>query len=116
MDLNLLVIRSAIPEQLTEFYALLGMVFEYHRHGNGPFHFSAQIGPTVLEIYPLAKGQDRCDKHLRLGLKIDLFAATIEKLQQQGVHFQHPPTTTEWGIMAVVEDPEGRKLELYDRG
>jgi hypothetical protein len=65
MDLNLLVIRSAIPEQLAEFYRQLGMVFERHQHGNGPLHFSTQIGSTLLEIYPLAKGQEQIDKHLR---------------------------------------------------
>jgi hypothetical protein len=89
MDLNLLVIRSAIPEQLAEFYRLLGMIFEYHRHGNGPFHFSTQIGSTLLEIYPLAKGQEHSDKHLRLGLKIDLFDATIDRLEHNPSDQQH---------------------------
>ena len=44
MNLNLLVIRSVIPKQLAEFYEQLGMAFEYHRHGNGPFHFPAHVG------------------------------------------------------------------------
>jgi len=113
MNLNLLVIRSAIPQQLVEFYQQLGMAFEYHRHGNGPFHFSAQIGSTLLEIYPLGKGQEQADKHLRLGFAIELFDARMEELQQQGIIFHQLPISTEWGIMAVIEDPEGRKLELY---
>ena len=116
MDLKLLVIRSAIPEQLAEFYRQLGMVFEYHRHGNGPFHFSTQVGSTLLEIYPLAKVQQQTDNHLRLGFALDLFDARMERLQQQGVHFHQPPMLTEWGIMAIIEDPEGRKLELYENG
>jgi len=33
MELTLLVIRSAIPEQLSEFYKRLGMSFEYHSRG-----------------------------------------------------------------------------------
>ena len=59
MNLILLVIRSAIPEQLAEFYSILGMTFEYHRHGYDPYHYSCHIGPTLLEIYPLAKGQEK---------------------------------------------------------
>jgi len=70
MHLTLLVIRSAVPEMLAEFYK-------------------------------------------RLGLAIDSFEAIIQQLQQQGIYFQQPPTVTEWGIMAVIEDPEGRKIELY---
>ena len=58
MDLTLLVIRSAIPEQLAQFYTQLGLTFEYHKHGNGPYHYSTHLGHTVLEIYPLAKGQE----------------------------------------------------------
>lgn len=115
MNLNLLVIRSVIPKQLADFYEQLGMVFEYHRHGNGPFHYSAQMGPTLLEIYPLAKGQEQVDKYLRLGFEIDLFDTRIDKLQQQGITFHQLPMTTEWGVMAVIEDPEGRKLELYNK-
>lgn len=115
MNLNLLVIRSSIPEQLADFYGRLGMVFEYHRHENGPFHFSAQIGSTLLEIYPLAKGQEKADKYLRLGFAIDLFDTRIDHLRQQGVTFHQLPMSTEWGIMALIEDPEGRKLELYNK-
>src|ERR1700742_2985292 len=95
MQLSLLVIRSAIPEKLKEFYERLGLVFEHHRHGTGPYHFSAQIGPTVLEIYPLRKGQEVADKYLRFGLSIDSFDATVEELQKNGVHFQQFPMITE---------------------
>ena len=77
MNLNLLVIRSSIPEQLADFYGRLGMVFEYHRHENGPFHFSAQIGSTLLEIYPLAKGQEKADKYLRLGVSIPFVTSSL---------------------------------------
>ena len=115
MNLTLLVIRSAIPEKLAEFYERLGLTFEHHRHGKGPYHFSAQIGPTLLEIYPLAKGQASPDTHLRLGLAVYAFEGIIHELQQQGISLHQPPMFTEWGIMAVVEDPEGRKVELYEK-
>jgi predicted enzyme related to lactoylglutathione lyase len=115
MNLNLLVIRSVIPQQLAEFYEQLGMAFEYHQHGNGPFHYSAQLGSAVFEIYPLAKGQEQADKHLRLGFEIDLFDTRIYKLQEQGIKFHQLPMPTEWGVLAVIEDPEGRKLELYNK-
>jgi predicted enzyme related to lactoylglutathione lyase len=114
MQLSLLVIRSAMPEKLMEFYEHLGLIFEHHRHGTGPFHFSAKIGPTVLEIYPLGKGQEVPDKYLRLGLSIDSFEATIHELKKNGIYFHQPLIITEWGVMAVIEDPEGRKIELTE--
>ena len=93
----------------------MALTFEHHRHGSGPYHYSAQIGPTLLEIYPLAKGQETADKHLRIGLTIELFEAIIQELQQQDIYFHQTPISTEWGIMAIIEDPEGRKIELYKK-
>lgn len=115
MELTLLVIRSAIPEQLAEFYTHFGVAFEYHRHGNGPYHYSGHIGATLLEIYPLAKGQERPDITLRLGLAVDSFDNIIEKLNAIDITFYQPPTQTEWGLMVVIADPEGRKIELYKK-
>lgn len=115
MELTLLVIRSAIPEQLAGFYKFLGVTFEYHRHGSGPYHYSGHIGPTLLEIYSLAKGQEKPDTNLRLGLAIDSFDVVIDELNAQAVTFHQAPTATEYGVMAIIADPEGRKIELYKK-
>ncbi|TDW96385.1 VOC family protein [Dinghuibacter silviterrae] len=113
MNLTLLVIRSAIPEQLAEFYTLFGLTFDYHRHGNSPYHYSAHIGPTLLEIYPLLKGQEKADTSIRLGFAINEFEQTVADLTLLGATIHQPAVETEWGLMAIVGDPEGRKIELY---
>jgi lactoylglutathione lyase len=115
MEVTLLVIRSAIPEQLAEFYNRLGITFEYHRHGNGPYHYSGHIGPTLLEIYPMAKGQEKPDTTLRLGLAVDSFDVVIDELNAQAITFHQAPTQTEYGVMAIIVDPEGRKIELHQK-
>ena len=53
MVLNLLVIRTNEMQRLVDFYTLLGLKFEYHKHEQGVYHFSTTIGETVFEIYPL---------------------------------------------------------------
>jgi catechol 2,3-dioxygenase-like lactoylglutathione lyase family enzyme len=115
MDIRLLVVRTGAPQQLSEFYSLLGLSFEYHRHGQSPYHYSTTIGTTILEIYPLAKGQTEADKHLRLGFEIDNFEAIIGTLRQADVHFFNEPAHTDYGYMAVIADPDGRKVELYQK-
>lgn len=112
MDLKLLVILSAIPDKLAEFYMLLGLTFDYHKHGQSPYHYSTQIGPTVLEIYPLAKSQEAADPTLRIGISLNDFDNCINRLEKAGANVQ-PPIQTEWGFMAIVIDPEGRKIALY---
>ncbi|WP_269236765.1 VOC family protein [Flavobacterium flavigenum] len=113
MEIRLLVLRTSDTKKLSDFYSLFGLAFEYHQHGNSPFHYSATIGKTVLEIYPLTKSQTQADKSLRLGFGIDNFEATIQKLTALEVVFALPPKQTEYGFMAVIEDLDGRKIELY---
>lgn len=116
MEIRLLVLRTSDTKQLAEFYSLLGFTFEYHKHGNSPYHYSATIGPTVLEIYPLAKNQTEADKNLRLGFSINNFDEVIQQLKTLEVSFSMEPTQTDFGFMAVIIDPDGRKIELYKKG
>jgi predicted enzyme related to lactoylglutathione lyase len=115
MDIRLIVIRTSDTKRLADFYSLLGLSFDYHKHGNSPYHHSATIGQTVLEVYPLAKSQTEADKNLRLGLAIDNFDMVVAKLKEHGVIFSAEPSQTEFGFMTVVVDPDGRKVELYKK-
>jgi len=113
MEIRLIVIRTEDYKRLSEFYELLGCSFTYHKHGSSPYHYSATIGQTILEIYPLAKNQTSADKNLRLGFVIDHFDDILQYLKEQNVVFIQEPTETEFGFLAIIEDPDGRKIELY---
>ena len=115
MDLKLIVIRTDEMKRLADFYSLLGLTFEYHKHNNSPLHYSATIGQTVLEIYPLTKGQSEVDKNLRLGFSIDNFDSVILKLKEIGTIFSLEPSQTDLGFITIIEDPDGRKIELYKK-
>lgn len=115
MDLRLLVLRTTDTKKLAEFYSLFGLIFDYHKHGNSPFHYSASIGQAVLEIYPLTKSQTAADKNLRLGFGIDNFDQTVLTLKELQVPFSLEPTETDFGFMTIIADPDGRKIELYKK-
>lgn len=115
MELNLIVIRTSNPKRLAEFYSFFNLEFTYHQHGNSPFHYGGYIGKVLLEIYPLSKNQASNDLSLRLGFMIDDFESVIEKLRSVNVAFAFEPMETEFGIMTVIIDPDGRKIELYKK-
>jgi predicted enzyme related to lactoylglutathione lyase len=115
MDIRLIVLRTSDSKRLADFYSLFGLTFDYHKHGNSPLHYSASIGQTVLEIYPLTKGQLEADKNLRLGFGIDNFDKTILTLKELQVSFSLEPTQTDFGFMAIISDPDERKIELYKK-
>jgi lactoylglutathione lyase len=113
MNIRLLVLRTGDIKRLADFYSLLGFSFEYHKHGNSPFHYSANVCQCVLEIYPLPKKQTTADENLRLGFEIDNFDKAVEKLKESQVVFITEPKQTEFGFMTIVLDSDGRKVELY---
>lgn len=115
MELRLLVVRTTEMARLAEFYTLLGLTFDYHKHGNSPYHYSATIGSTTLEIYPLAKGQTAADKDLRLGFAVNDFETTIQLLKEKEIAFLSEPMQTDYGFMAIVKDPDGRKVDIYKK-
>jgi lactoylglutathione lyase len=114
MEIRLIVIRTSNPKRLSDFYSLLGLTFDYHKHGNSTLHYSATIGSLVLEIYPLTKNQVEADKNLRLGFAIDNFEETLKLLNKNSVTFSEP-TLTDFGFLTIVSDPDGRKIELYKK-
>ena len=113
MELRLLVIRTSDIKKLSDFYSQLGFLFDYHKHGNSPYHYSATIGKTVLEIYPLTKTQNEPDRNLRLGFMIENFDLIIQNLKDIPNVFVSEPAERDFGFMAVIEDPDGRRIELY---
>ncbi len=115
MEIRLLVVRTPDMPRLADFYTLLGLTFDYHKHGKSPYHHSTTIGQTILEIYPLAKGQTEADKELRLGFAVDDFDNTIQLLKDNKIEFLSEPMQTDYGFMTIIMDPDGRKIELYKK-
>ena len=107
MKLNLLVLRTPKLEALRRFYSALGLRFRSERHGNGPEHYSATLtDDLVLELYPCLDGTVP-DPGLRLGLSVEDIGETLRILEQPIT-----PRQTQWGLRALVRDPDGRTVEL----
>src|SRR5262245_2799342 len=109
MNINLLVLKTAQPDELASFYELLGITFEKHRHDTGPVHYSAEIDGVVFEVYPLPKGKEKADDTVRLGFTVDDLNGTVEKMRKAGARIVQETVVTEWGYGAIVEDWDGRK-------
>jgi lactoylglutathione lyase len=109
--LSLLVIRSPDIDRSARFYELLGLTFTKHTHGTGPQHYAAELGSAVFEIYPRRDEADSTS-FTRLGFRVSNLDQTIATLQQSGAKVVSPPKDTPWGRRAVVDDPDGHRVEL----
>lgn len=113
VSLKLLVLKTRQVEKLLAFYQTLGIAFAQEQHGKGPVHHSGVIGGAVLELYPLANEVSTADQTTRLGFVVANVDQIVESLQASGTPVTSPPTKTAWGYRAVLQDPDGRAVELY---
>ncbi len=115
MKINLLVIRTDNPEVLKSQYEKIGFKFDYHQHGNGPFHYASEQDGFVFEIYPLTKSMNKPDGNLRLGFDISDLSVVIDRLKSTDWIIKSDIKETEWGTIAVIQDLDGRKVELKNK-
>src|SRR5215510_3789320 len=78
--LNLLVIRAVDIDRAVHFYEQLGLHFDKQQHGNGPEHYSADLGTTVFEIYPYKEGS-KTTEGVRLGFIVESLSELMERLK-----------------------------------
>lgn len=112
MKLNLLVIQTPDPKRLKSQYELLGLKFDYHRHETGPFHYAAEHEGLVFEIYPLTKSMKKADGSLRFGFDIDNLEELMQHIRNSDWVIKTMLRETAWGKVAIIQDLDGRKIEL----
>lgn len=110
--LNLLVLRAKDPARLARFYGAFGLSFVQEQHGNGPVHLTCELGDSVLEIYPYQESQGETSG-ARLGFRVDSIDRAIAACTAE-VRILSAPKLTQWGRRAVIQDPEGHKVELTE--
>ena len=108
MQLNLLVLRCNNIETSKAFYEKLGLTFVQEQHGKGPVHYSTFMGELVMELYPLAKGSKL--ENIRLGFSMDI-ENILDYLEREKIVVCSQYEYEDKNVF-VVEDPDGRKVEL----
>jgi lactoylglutathione lyase len=118
LSLNLLTLRAADIEKSLAFYRALGLEFTREQHGTGPIHYASIMRETVIEIFPGKPGNapDRRNAGATMiGFQVENLDHMVEVLRQQGAEILTPPQESQWGRRAVVEDPDGRAIELSQK-
>jgi lactoylglutathione lyase len=111
--LNLVVVQASDLEAAKQFYECLGLTLQPEKHGGGPEHFAAQVGATVFEVYPRRDGL--AGGHVRIGFEVDALQPALDALRRRSAKILTEPRESPWGLRAVVEDPDGNRVELIER-
>ena len=112
MKPNLIVIRAQDIDALVEFYSLLGCEFEKHSHGKGPEHYAHESDAAVFEIYPFIEGGPST-LGVRIGFLVESVDDAVKCMVNSGKgKLVSEPKDSPWGRRAVIDDPEGHRVEL----
>lgn len=73
-------------------------------------------GPTHLGVHPAVHPDARAmvGRHTGVTLHVERILDFCERLHQRGVRFVAEPTRQSFGVMAMIADPDGNVLALWD--
>ena len=111
LELNLVVLRSGDIKKASEFYARLGLKFKLHRHESGPEHYSAEWPGGVFELYPQTS-EGPSTMGTRIGFAVTSVDMAVAALGDYPSAVVSHPKDSEWGLRAVIKDPDGHRIEL----
>lgn len=115
--INFIMIRSSNIESVRNFYQSLGLVFIEEQHGNGPIHYANTQDHLVIEIYPGDEGKVPSWKDsgaTMFGFYVEDIRKIVDTIDQQNGKIISEPKDSERGLRAVLEDPDGRRVEIIE--
>ncbi len=118
MELGALIVFARQLSETVAFYRAIGLPLEEESHEDGPKHFACELGPVHFAIFEGTENGTasfRAAGSVMPGLAVDSLERAFEAMQQLGATIKQPPTEYPWGPRMLVEDPDGRTIELFER-
>jgi predicted enzyme related to lactoylglutathione lyase len=113
LALGMVILETRDLEASKAFYESLGLMLHEEQHGRGPRHYAAMIGPLVFELYP-CHGNDT-PARARLGFETSALDRTLDTLRAGSATIIREPHDSPWGRCALVQDPDGNRIQLTER-
>lgn len=120
-ELSSLVLFTGHIEQAREFYRAVGLSLDDEDHGDGPVHSAADVSGIHFALFDAKPASGRAPQWRDAGSSFPGFYVTslddtVAALIAQGAPVLVPHQVRDWGCRAIVEDPDGRPVEINQRG
>lgn len=114
-----LVLFSADFERTAAFYRAIGVELDREVHDDDPDHYAAEVGPIHFAVYP-AESSGRAPARRGGGSSFPgLFVESLDSVSAALAETPAPVLSSHaqmpWGCRIVVEDPDGRPVEINQR-
>jgi lactoylglutathione lyase len=116
-----LVLFSGRAAQTASFYRALGIDLADEDHGDGYVHAATNLGGVHFAVLEAEAATDRALAWREAGssfpgVYVDSLEQTLAALTKLGAPLLLAHQTRRWGCRAVVKDPDGRAVEINQRG
>ncbi len=115
-----LVLYAASPQATAAFYRALGLKLADEDHGEGPVHFATELGPVHFAIYPAEEPGRARERRSAGSMFPGFYVQSLDQAAEALAHIGAPVLTGHqqmpWGCRVVAEDPDGRTIEINQRG
>ena len=115
-----IVVFSDWPAETVSFYRALGVPLVDEDHGDGALHAAAEVGGVHLAVFPSDEGGAsppwRAGGSTFVGFWVSSLETAVEALVPLGAQVLVAHECREWGCRVVLSDPDGRPVEINQRG
>ncbi len=115
-----LVLYAGDPAATAAFYRAVGLALADEDHGEGPVHFATELGPVHFAIYPAGAPGRAADRRsggsVFPGFYVASLDAAAEAVARSGAAVLSAHEQMPWGCRIVAQDPDGRPVEINQRG
>lgn len=119
-ELASLVLYAADLDAAARFYRAVGIPLQDEDHGEGPVHVAAELGDVHFALYA-ATGPGRALERRTAGASfagvyVESLDDVLRDVTALGAPILSGHEVMPWGCRFVAQDPDGRPVEVNDKG
>jgi lactoylglutathione lyase len=113
-----LVLFTSRVDDVVAFYRAIGLPLEEEAHDDGPVHHACDVAGVHVAVFSAASG-DRApglgtSGATFAGFAVESVARAVDAARAAGGVVLQEPAEYPWGLRAVLEDPDGRPVEVFE--
>ena len=114
-----LVLFATNAQNTGDFYRAIGLDLAEELHEEGPVHLAVELGPVHFAIYEAAvpgrAPERRSSGDTFPGFYVESLDEVTNALRQLGAPLVREHEVMPWGCRIVVQDPDGRAVEVNQK-